>query len=66
MQCSLWGLKAIYGRLSGAALIGRNVLRTHRTAVMMKFPKAGPGILRELWGKLLEERFWPPPKHKGE
>jgi len=32
----------------------------------MKFPKAGPGILRELWGKLLEERFWPPPKHKGE
>jgi len=41
-------------------------LRGHLNAVMMKFSKAGPGILRKLWGELLEERFGPPAKHKGE
>jgi len=37
-------------------------LRGYLNAVMVKFPKAGPGILRKLWAELLEERFGPPPK----
>jgi len=35
-------------------------LRDHLNAVMTKYPKAGPGILRKLWNELLEERFGPP------
>jgi len=39
-------------------------LRGHLNAVLTKYPKAGPGILRKLWTELLEERFGPPPKRK--
>ena len=37
-------------------------LRGHLNAVLIKYPKAGPGILRKLWGELLVEKFGPPPK----
>jgi len=37
-------------------------LRGHLNAVLTKYSKAGPGILRKLWAELLEERFGPPPK----
>jgi len=37
-------------------------LRGRLNAVLMKFLKAGPGILRKLWAELLEERFEPTPK----
>ena len=36
-------------------------LRGHLNAVLIKYPKAGPGILRKLWGELLVEKFGPPP-----
>jgi len=35
-------------------------LRGHLNAVLTKYPKAGPGILRKLWGEPLVERFGPP------
>jgi len=44
----------------------KDSLRGHLNAVLTKYPKAGPGILRKLWAELLAERFGPPPKHKGE
>ena len=59
-----WGFptEGKYRALSGAVAIGQDVLRSHLNAVMMKFPKAGPGILRRLWAELLEERFGLPPR----
>jgi len=44
----------------------RATLRGFLNNTLQKYPEAGPGLLRKLWAELLEERFGPPPKHKGE
>ena len=40
----------------------KETLRGFLNNALKKYPGAGPGILRKLWGELLEEKFGPPPK----
>jgi len=40
----------------------KETLRGFLNNTLRKYPKAGPGILRKLWGELLKEKFGPPPK----
>lgn len=40
----------------------KETLRGFLNNTLRKYPKAGPGVLRTLWGELLEEKFGPPPK----
>jgi len=42
----------------------KETLRGFLNNTLRKYPKAGPGILRKLWGELLEEKFGPLPKQQ--